>query len=264
MTHLRIALVSSFVFAAVLAARGQTIETGFLNRSVGVEGVEYRYQVFVPRQYSPSAPWPVVLALHGAGERGSDGLIQTEVGLGRAIRRHEERFPAIVVFPQVPPGANWQGQGAQVALATLDKTLGEFTTDVSRVYLTGLSMGGNGSWYLAYHHANRFAAVVVVCGFVEARRSKDGVLEYARIGSEGSDDPFSSVAERVRTLPIWIFHGDTDPAVPVEESRGMADALRRLDANVQYTEFPGVGHNSWDPGYDRADLLEWLFKQRRP
>jgi predicted peptidase len=75
---------------------------------------------------------------------------------------------------------------------------------------------------------------------------------------------FSSVAEKVRTLPIWIVHGETDPAVSVEESRGMADALRRLDGNVQYTEFPGVGHNSWDPAYDRADLFEWMFKQRRP
>jgi predicted peptidase len=264
MTYPRVALVSWFVLAAVPVARGQSLETGFLNRSVSFAGVDYRYQVFVPREYSPSTPWPVVLALHGAGERGSDGLIQTEVGLGRAIRRHEDRFPAIVVFPHVPQGANWQAEGAQVALAALDKTLNEFTTDTSRVYVTGLSMGGNGSWYLAYHHPNRFAAVVVVCGFVEARQSKDGALEYARVGPESSDNLFSSVAEKVRTLPIWIVHGETDPAVSVEESRGMADALRRLDGNVQYTEFPGVGHNSWDPAYDRADLFEWMFKQRRP
>jgi predicted peptidase len=244
----------------------QSPETGFLNRSVSLGGVEYRYQVFIPRHYQPSVPWPVVLALHGGGERGSDGLIQTEAGLGRAIRRHEERFPAIVVFPQAPrvDTTGWQGQGAEVALATLDKTLTEFNTDVARVYLTGLSMGGNGSWYLAYHHSTRFAAAVIVCGFVEARQSSDGALTYPRIGPASSVDAFAPVAQRVRTLPIWIFHGDADPVVSVEQSRGMAEALRRIDGDVQYTEFPGVGHDLWDSAYDRGDVFEWMFKQRRP
>ena len=266
MIYLRVASALSIMMAATVAVHGQSLETGFLNRSLTLEGVEYRYQVFVPRQYKTSVQWPVVLALHGGGERGSDGLVQTEVGLGPAIRRHEERFPAIVVFPQIPQRgtSGWQAEGAQLALATLDKTLAEFTTDISRVYLTGLSMGGNGSWYLAYHHSDRFAAVVVVCGFVEARKSgTSAITTYPRIGPESAPDPFAAVAERVRTLPFWIFHGDADPIVSVEQSRGMVQALRRINANIQYTEFPGVGHNSWDPAYDRADLFEWMFKQRR-
>ena len=133
----------------------QPAATGFLNRSVVVDGTTYAYQVYVPREYRPSTAWPIVLALHGAGERGSDGLLQTEVGLGSAIRRHAERYPAIVVFPQRDVDTNWQGPGAQLALAALDQSIAEFKTDPSRVYLTGLSMGGNGAWYLAFHHPDQ-------------------------------------------------------------------------------------------------------------
>lgn len=240
--------------------------TGFLNRTVRLEGNDYRYQVYVPMEYDPKTAWPVVLSLHGSGERGSDGLVQTEVGIGRAVRRHVQRFPALVVFPQSPRGdrAGWQGLGARLALATLDQTVAEFTTDPTRIYLTGLSMGGNGCWYLAYHHAERFAAMAVVCGFVSARWSKAIQAEYPPIADSSAADPFEAVAARVRSLPIWIFHGDADTVVPVEESRGMANALQRLRADVRYTEFPGVGHNAWDEAYERADFAEWLFAQRRP
>ena len=247
-------------------AWGQTVETGFLNRAVAIEGAEYRYQVYVPREYRSSQAWPVILALHGGGERGTDGLLQTDVGLGRAIRRHADRFPALVVFPQRPPGdvAGWQ-DGARYALAALDKTLSEFNADRSRIYLTGLSMGGNGSWYLAYHHGDRFAAAVIICGWVSARRSTAvPSVAYPAIAPSAEPSTFDTVAKRVAKLPIWIFHGDADATVPVAESRGMAAALRSLEADVQYTELPGVGHNSWDAAYDRADVIEWLLKQRRP
>ena len=248
-------------------AWGQTIETGFLNRALTLDGVEHRYQVYVPRDYRSSQAWPVILALHGGGERGTDGLIQTEVGLGRAIRRHMYRFPSVVVFPQrtqegTPAG--WQGLGARVALAALDKTLAEFNADTSRIYLTGLSMGGNGSWYLAYHHGDRFAAALVICGWVGERGSASASVAFPGIAPPSESDPFAAVARKVAGLPIWIFHGDADPVVPVAESRGMAEALRTLKADVQYTELPGVNHNSWDAAYDRADVIEWLFKQRRP
>jgi predicted peptidase len=265
--QLWLAFLVLLVFAATAMASDEGIESGFLNRSVSLDGAEYRYQVFVPREYAkqPSRQWPVILALHGSGERGNDGSSQMEVGLGPAIRRHEERFPAIVVFPQSPaddtPG--WQSFGARLALAALDSAMAEFNTDKSRVYLTGLSMGGNGSWYLAYHHPDRFAALVVVCGWV-AGRSRIGATVYPPIAPGPAADRFRAVAQRVRHLPIWIFHGEEDALVPVGESRGMAQALRRAGADVRYTEFRGVGHNAWDPAYDRADLFEWMFKQRRP
>jgi predicted peptidase len=263
MSRARLTVAILIVLTAAHLASGQTIETGFLNRSVNLEGSEYRFQVFVPREYRGSIQWPIILALHGGGERGSDGLTQTDVGLGRAIRRHADHFPAIVVFPQAPTGdtPGWQSFGARIALAALDKTMTEFAIDKSRVYLTGLSMGGNGSWYLAYHHPDRFAAVVVVCGRVSERRSSTGAVLSPSIASDSAADPFTPVAQRIRQLPIWIFHGDADPVVPVAESRGMAEALQKVGTNVQYTELPNVGHNAWDPAYDRADLFNWMFKQ---
>lgn len=261
------AIVGLVVLGTVFPVWGQTIATGFLDRTVMLDGTEYRYQVFVPRGYRLSQPWPVILALHGGGERGTDGLLQTDVGIARAIRRHADRFPAIVVFPQRPPGdsSGWQGDGARIAVAALDRTLTEFSTDRSRVYLTGLSMGGNGSWYLAYHHGDRFAAAVIICGWVNARQSSSvATVAYPAIAPATGGSTFDAVATRVAQLPIWMFHGDADAVVPVAESRGMAEALRKLNADVRYTELPGVNHNSWDAAYDRADLIEWLFKQRRP
>ena len=134
-----------FVTATVSA---QKIETGFLNRSIVVNGSTFRYQVYVPREFTRSKSWPVILALHGGGAYGSDGMQQTNGGFAKAIRLHVERFPAIVVLPQSPadgtPG--WQREGGRAALAALDKAIKEFQGDRSRVYLTGLSAGGNGSW----------------------------------------------------------------------------------------------------------------------
>jgi len=260
-------IMRTFVTAAAIAAfassvAAETAETGFLNRSVVVGGAEYRYEVYVPRTYRHATALPLILALHGVGECGDDGQLQTDVGLGTALRQHADRYPAIVVFPQAPLDATWQGLGAQVALAALDKSLEEFNIDKSRVYLTGLSMGGNGCWYLAYHHADRFAALVVICGWVSALRVAGS--EYPAIASSSAADPFTDVAQRVSRLPIWIFHGDADRIVPVEESRRMASALRAAGADVLYTELPGAGHNAWDPAYALAELPAWLLKQRRP
>src|SRR5882762_9218208 len=125
--------------ASASIAFPQNVETGFLNRTILLEGTEYRYQVFVPRDFRRSTTWPVILALHGGGEYGNDGLLQTAGGLATAIRQHADRFPAIVVFPQSradgTPG--WQLKGGEAALAAVDKSIAEFNGDRSRVYLTG-------------------------------------------------------------------------------------------------------------------------------
>ncbi|MEO5579061.1 MAG: PHB depolymerase family esterase [Gemmatimonadaceae bacterium] len=258
----KLASVALAILVSGQFAAAQTAETGFLNRSVVIDGADHAYQVYVPRQYRPSTAWPIILALHGAGERGNDGLFQTEVGLGGAVRRHADRFPAIIVFPQRPAGGTWQDFGAKLALATLDKAMAEFRVDSSRVYLTGLSMGGNGAWYLASRSPDKFAAVVVVCGFVSEWRGSSGNV-YAGIAPASAKDPFAEVARSVARIPIWIFHGGADPVVPVEESRRMASALKAIGANVQYSELPGVGHNSWDPAYDMPGLSAWMLAQRR-
>lgn len=253
-------ILATALVAGSARALAQTPVTGFVDRQVTVDGGRYGYQVYVPRQYDPATEWPVILFLHGAGERGGDGLIQTAVGLGAAIRRDAARFPAIAVFPQAPAGGSWQGLAADIALAALDATLGELSVDESRVYLTGLSMGGNGSWYLAYHDPDRFAAMVVICGFVSA----GDPARYRAIAPGAPADPFAAVAGRVAGVPTWIFHGEADRVVAVEQSRGMAEALEAAGADVRYTEIPGTGHNAWDPAYASASLVDWLFAQRRP
>jgi len=258
-----------FTFALLILAApnlvAQKVETGFLNRSVFVNRSEYRYQVYIPREFTRSRSWPVIVALHGGGDYGSDGIRQTTFGLARAIRLHAERFPAIVIFPQShadgTPG--WQLEGGRAALAALDKSMKEFKGDPSRVYLTGLSAGGNGSWYLASQHPDRFAALVVVCGFISEFKGHTSGVQYPALAPASAPDPQTFIARRVSTLPIWIFHGDADQSVSVEESRKMNAALKKIGANVQYTELPGVDHNAWDPAYERDDLVEWMLKQRR-
>lgn len=240
-------------------------ETGFLDREVSVAGVAYRYQVYVPRDFDPARSWPVILALHGGGEYGSDGLRQAGGGLARAIRLNPERFPAIVVFAQAhadgKPG--WQSQGGEAALAAVERALTEFHGDPKRVYLTGLSAGGNGSWSLAYRYPQRFAAVVVICGFVTEFTGRASDVKYPPIAATAAGDPYAAVAKGVASLPFWLFHGDADPIVSVEESRRMAAALRALGADVRYTELPGIAHNAWDPAYSDPALPVWLFAQRR-
>lgn len=253
-----IILVAACVLQVACAGMLQYRQTGFLDRIIQIDGVMHRYQVYVPSNYDPDVQWPVILFLHGAGERGSDGLQQTEVGLGSAIRRYSERYPALVVFPQGPENSPWPGAPAKAAMAALEQTVQEFSADQSRLYLTGMSMGGHGAWYLAYNHPNRFAAVVVVCGFLSAGE------EFPPFVPPDSSPPTSVVAWRLQKLPIWVYHGDADPIVPITASREMVESLRGFGAIVQYTEFPGVGHNSWDAAYRSPELPVWLFSQRKP
>ena len=244
--------------AAIGAQAGPKIETGFLDRSVVFGGQTYRYQIFVPQSYTPAQRWPVILFLHGAGERGKDGYIQTQVGLAPAIRQNPSRFPAIAVFPQSPAESSWTGAIARMALAALDKTMREYQTDPTRVYLTGLSMGGNGTWYIAYRNPKRFAAIAPICGWISPQfwKAADPVVPA------DSGETFAAFGRQLRQTATWIFHGEVDPAVPVEESRKTFAALQEGRAPVQYTEIPGTGHNSWDPAYGSPKLWTWLLAQR--
>jgi predicted esterase/lysophospholipase L1-like esterase len=253
------AIWRDLIAPVVAAAQAKpNVETGFLDRSVTVDGRAYRYQIFVPASYSPSQRWPVILFLHGAGERGSDGYLQTQVGLPPAIRQNPARFPAIAVFPQATADSSWTGTLARVAVMALDQTTREYQTDPSRVYLTGLSMGGNGTWYVAYRNPKRFAAIAPICSWVSPQFWKVDPVVPADSGEH-----FSALARQLRQMPIWIFHGEVDPAVPVDESRKAFAALQAAGAPVQYSEVPGTGHDSWDPAYNSPKFWTWLFAQRR-
>ena len=263
--------LSTVIAASLMAAPAEAkkADTGFLDRTVNVAGIKYKYQVFVPEDWTKKKKWPVILFLHGAGERGNDGLIQTEVGIGTAIRRYRDRFPAIIVMPQCHKNVWWSESAmADMVMAALAQAQKEFHGDPARTYLTGLSMGGYGTWNLAGEFPGKFAAVVPICG---------GILvpDMARQQPADDNSPYTEAAKKIGRMPVWIFHGGDDPVVPVTESRRMAEAMRTVVgqdaphtqpqaiaenlAEVIYTEYPGVGHNSWEKAYAEHDLMSWLL-----
>ena len=257
-------LALSLAVASRSAARGQ--QTGFLDRIISVGGATYRYQVFVPDDWSSKQKWPIILFLHGAGERGSDGLLQTDVGLPHAVRLDRSRFPAIIIIPQCAKDHWWtQPEFQTVALGALARATKEFKGDPRRSYLTGLSMGGYGSWYLASKYPGKFAAVVAICGgIVPPEHLRQ--MHPDMVTSTYRDEPqsYADVAQKIGKTPVWIFHGDADDSVPVEYSRKLNNALKAAGGNVRYTEYPGVPHNSWDKAYAEPGLMRWLLSQSLP
>ncbi len=245
----------------LLAVSLQQVPTGFLDRTATVGGRAYRYQIYVPADYASQPSWPAILFLHGAGERGDDGLLQTNVGLGAAIRQNASRYPAIVVFPQVPRDSQWVGTPADMAVAALQQTMREFHVDPRRVYLTGLSMGGHGTWYVAYRHPELFAAIVPICGWVRDFPQFRGSVPVV---PGDSASVMKNLAQRLGKVPIWIFHGEVDQVVNVNGSREPAAGLKAAGADVRYSELLGLNHNSWDAAYASDEFVRWLFAQQRP
>ena len=231
----------------------------YVRRAVAVDGVTYPYQVFVPRRRERE-PAPVVLFLHGSGERGNDGVLQTTAGIGPMLMQKAADFPAIVVLPQVPKGSAWTGAPAQAAIVALDEAVAEFGGDPGRMYLTGVSMGAYGAWEIALLNPDRFAALVPICGGLRPIVASPSIAVTAVARADG--DVYQDAAQRLASIPTWIFHGADDPVVPVEGSRAIAAALRNVGAPVHYTEYAGVGHLSWDRAYAEAELWTWLFAQR--
>ena len=251
------------VYGSVFAGSAQGIETGFLDREITLGEVNYRYQVYVPVNYDRSKPNPVILFLHSIGERGEDGMIQTQVGLGSYIRQDRERFPFIVVFPQARRDQIWTGEMATLALKTLDKTIEEFNGDPERIYVTGISIGGHGTWYVATRAPEKFAAIIPICGFVTFSRPdlpaerKAALLKMNPLAE--SPDPYKTVASQISKVRVWIFHGSADVIVSPDESRKMFEALEASGADVKYTEYEKVAHNAWDRAYTEPDLVPWLL-----
>jgi predicted peptidase len=226
-------LIVTVLTSPIFAQEGKT---GFLNRVFKDAEGESKYVVYVPKDYRKDKAYPVILFLHGSGESGTDGIKQTQVGLGKAIKSIES-FPFLVVFPQSHE-RTWKadskdGKRAMAILAEVEKN---WKVDAKRVYLTGLSMGGYGTWSLAAAHPTRWAAIAPVCG-----------------GGNPAD------AAKIKSIPVWCFHGDADKAVSVEKSRAMIKALKDVGAEPKYDEYPGVGHNSWDRAYATKELYSWML-----
>jgi formylglycine-generating enzyme required for sulfatase activity/predicted esterase len=213
-------------------------KTGFLERAYrDAGGAEHPYALFVPHDYRGDREYPVILFLHGAGEIKGRGAPPVEVGLGPAIKKREGTFPFIAVFPQATR-QSWQAGSpdAARALAILDAVCAEYKTDKGRVYLTGLSLGGYGTWSLAAANPERWAAIAPLCA-----------------GGDPKD------AAKLKGVPCWCFHGDADRTVPVRGSRDMVAALRAAGGDPRYTEYPGVGHQCWNQAYGSPELYEFLL-----
>lgn len=206
------------------------------------DGSQRRYALFVPPQYddAPSHRWPVILFLHGSLLCGQDGVKQTRKGLPRYIVTRPDRFPFITIMPQAH--AMWfRGEEARAVWLILDAVLKQYRADPDRVYITGLSMGGYGTWELAMARPDVFAAAIPIAG-------------------EGN----KAFVSNIRNLPVWAFHGRLDHNVPVSGSREPVAELRRLGAKPNYTEYPNLPHECWDRAYATKGLWRWLLKQRRP
>jgi len=204
--------------------------------------------VYVPYEYTPDKRWPIILWLHGGGPRGADGLSHTNTDIAAAIRQNSQRFPAIVVMPQARDGHRWDDAMKRQTVAALEASTREFHGDIDRTYLGGYSMGGRGTWTLAWQQPDRFAALIVIAGPVvdippewtaDQRATALREIEFLRAG-----DPYAALASKIRNIPIRIFHGLADTLAHPEESQLMDRALRRVDADVKLTEYPGLGHDS--------------------
>ncbi len=197
------------------------------------------YLLFLPESYGEEdKSWPLMLFLHGAGERGTNLELVKKHGPPK-IAEGKKDFPFIVVSPQCPT-EQWWDENLDVLINLLDDIVAKYDVDDERIYLTGLSMGGYGTWALASRHPDRFAAIVPICG--------GGTLPMA-YGLAG--------------IPIWAFHGAKDQVVPVIESEQMVDLINRRGGNAKLTIYPEAGHDSWTETYDNQELYDWLLKHRR-
>ena len=218
-------------------------------------GESLPYVVAKPAGWEAGKKYPLLVFLHGAGERGTDNQAQLKWGrewLEKAVRE----FHAVVVAPQCPPDARWAEIDWSQKVVTMPKEMSrpmrllfellpgvekEFSVDAARRYVAGLSMGGFGTWDALCRRPGYFAAGVPICG--------------------GGDE---AQAKAIVKIPVWVFHGAADSVVPVTGSRNMVAALKKAGGSPKYTEYPGVDHFSWLNAFAEPDLLKWLFAQKRP
>jgi predicted peptidase len=198
--------------------------------------VGYRYLIYVPEDYSPESPVPLVLFLHGAGERGSHIELVAKHGPTKLVAQGKS-FPFLLVSPQCRSGQWWEPEGLN---ALVDEIVDTHNVDTNRLYVTGLSMGGFGTWSLGIAYPDRFAALVPICGWGE---------------------PFA--VSRLKKMPVWAFHGAKDHVVPLAKGKEMVEALKRAGGSPRFTVYPDAEHDSWSETYDNPELYAWLLQQRK-
>lgn len=204
--------------------------------------VRLPYLLYLPDAYPTSTQkWPLMLFLHGAGERGSDLQKVTVHGPPKLIASAGKQFPFIIVSPQCPAYEFWSnGHMLETLNALLDDIIARYRVDMDRIYVTGLSMGGYGTWHLALAYPERFAAIAPICGKGDPAR-----------------------AARLKNVPVWAFHGARDDMVPLAGSADMVDALKKAGGDVRFTIYPEAGHDAWTETYNNPKLYEWLLQHKR-
>lgn len=204
------------------------------------------YLLFVPDHYGKGLvkKWPVIVFLHGSGERGDNPDLLKRHGIPKVVEQTPD-FRFVVISPQCPEGSTW-GRYLHSLNSLLDHILGTYATDPHRIYLTGISMGGNGVWQLASHYPGRFAAIAPICGYGHTSRR---FLEKVCL---------------LKNVPIWVFHGAKDSVVPLEESQKLVDIIRDCGGNIRFTVYPSCGHDSWTRTYKDPGIYRWFLSHSLP
>ncbi|MCB1095624.1 MAG: prolyl oligopeptidase family serine peptidase [Verrucomicrobiae bacterium] len=213
------------------------------------------YLLHVPRGSAPENGWPLVLFLHGAGERGSDVWQVATQGPPARLDIDQRLRQSIVVSPQCPKEWWWDSVTLK---QLLDEVLASQNVDRSRIYVTGLSMGGYGTWHLMTSYPNLFAAGVPICGGGDPNRYKTrGAPDWIPVTFD------ESRLSLLRTVPVWAFHGAQDKAVPIAESQRLVTRLKAIGSPVRFTVYPNAGHDSWTATYANPAVWDWLFSKHR-
>lgn len=237
--------MSSYLVISFLILKYMLMGEGIINKSINEFStshnlsVSFKYYIYFPENYYDSdTSFPMVLFLHGSGERGDDiGLVE-EHGIPKMIN-NGHTFPFITVAPQCPKFQRWSEPLYSKALIFLvEEIIRNNRVDIGRIYATGLSMGGYGTLSIAKERPDLFSAIVPVCGGMDITN-----------------------IENLKEIPIWLFHGDADEVVPVENSELIYDLLKPINPDIKITIYKGVNHNSWDRTYDNKKMYEWMLKQ---
>jgi len=240
------ALTASICFTMQTQAQSSTLPADSFKWTIHRSG-ELKYLLHLPKEYSAKQGelWPLMLFLHGAGERGAD-VQRAAIHGPMSLVKKGTNFPFIIVAPVCPEGELWENEPL---IQLLDHVGQKYAVDTNRVYLTGISMGGYGTWKLGLARPERFAALVPICG--------GGNMIDVILGTRDKGDT-------LKNLPIWVFHGAKDDVVPLTESERMVTQLKKLGVKeVKLTVYPDAQHNSWTETYNNPKLYEWLLERRR-
>ena len=261
MTPMTVALLAgAILIASPLAATAEPKEGSLdlLEKKIyaDADGKKLPYRLLKPMTVDPNEKYPLVVFLHGAGERGDDNEAQLRHGVPEFLKPENRKdYPCFLIAPQCPAAQKWvdvdwggdthmqpkePSEPIRLVLGLIDDARKDYPVDPKRVYITGLSMGGFGTWDILARRPDLFAAAVSICG--------------------GADE---TTAAKIAKIPIWAFHGAKDGAVKVSRTRNMIEALKKAGGEPKYTEYPDVGHDSWVPAYKDAEMMKWLFAQKK-